>query len=113
MRRRYKYFSAYGITKEESKELMRLATLPENEPLVRLSANEAREELAEFLYLSMTKNLSYEKVDQIIYVPVKGDDFYGHRRYAFYLLKLFLKCREVLRGADGKPDTEEIQTKPE
>ena len=45
MRRREKYFSAYGISKEESKELMRLAMLPENEPLVRLAASETKEGL--------------------------------------------------------------------
>lgn len=114
MRRREKYFSAYGISKEESKELMRLAMLPENEPLVRLAASETKEGLEEVLYISLTKNLGFEGTDRMCYIPLYNtNDFYGHRRYALYLFKMFLKCKEVLLGADGKSDTEETQTKPE
>ena len=114
MRRRYKSFSSYGITKEESKKLMRLATLPKNEPLVRLAASETKEGLGEVLYISLTKNLGFEGTDRICYIPLYNpNDFYGHRRYALYLFKIFLKCRAILCEADGKPDTEETQSNAE
>lgn len=96
MRRRYTWFSYYDITTAESKELLRLAGLPENEPLVRLAVNEVGNGLEDVLYLSMTRNLSYEKTDALVWIPIKNDDFYGHRRYALYLFKLFLKCKDTL-----------------
>ena len=99
MRTREMYFSHYGITKAESKELLKKATFPENRELVKRAAEMANPMLKNSLILSMSENLSYDKVDRRMCIWIKNDDFYGYRRKALYYFKQMLIDR---KGVDDE-----------
>lgn len=104
---------SYGITKEESKKLCGLRHC---QRMSHCAFGSKRDEGGAWrgLIHFTDKNLGFEGTDRICYIPLYNpNDFYGHRRYALYLFKMFLKCRAILCEADGKPDTEETQSNAE
>lgn len=87
----------YGITEERKKKLFAMARQKEYAPLVSSVAHTANEMLSEYIYLSVTKNLSYEglqtlwELREIERMPCGRSDFYGWRREFYYQFDLELR----------------------
>lgn len=88
MRTRKMKLLNYGINEEEKSRLMELARLEKNAALIRVSAEESHQGLAEVLFISLTTGKGYRQIHREIYIPAEEDDFYAYRRRAF----IFLNC---------------------
>ena len=79
----------YGISKERHKQLTEYIQFGGYASLVLQAAHTANKDIAKYILLSVTKNLSYEglqrlwELREIERVPCGRTDFYGYRRY-FY-----------------------------
>ena len=91
MRTRKMKLLNYGINEEEKSRLMELARLEKNAALIRVSAEESHQGLAEVLFISLTTGKGHRE----IYIPAEEDDFYAYRRRALYIFKLLLKGRDA------------------
>ena len=87
----------YGITPERLKELMEVARSGQYDRMVSSAAHMADEDIAEYILLSVTKNLSYEglqrlwQLREIERMACGRTDFYGARRLFFHYLDIALK----------------------
>ena len=95
MRTRKMKLLNYGINEEEKSRLLELARLEKNAALIRVSAEESHQGLAEGLFISLTTGKGYRQIHREIYIPAEEDDFYAYRRRALYIFKLLLKGRDA------------------
>lgn len=88
-----------GIGEQRRKELERIARSDEYIPLVMWAAVKADRLAAGHIFLSVTKNIAYEKIEfheRLGRCPLGKTDFYGARRWFYYYLD------EALEGKSGK-----------
>ena len=87
----------YGITKERHKQLTDYIRSGGYIDIVIRSANETNKDIVDYIFLSITKNLSYEglqilwELNEIDRMPCGRSDFYGWRRYFYHLFDLELR----------------------
>jgi hypothetical protein len=80
----------YGISRERKNELKDMCQREEYARVVLYAAHRANEELEGYIYLSMTKKLSFDQMGASQYVEKYGvpmycrTDFYGYRRLAYH-----------------------------
>lgn len=90
MRIRQVGYEDYGFSDEEAKKLLAYCHDPrkfgEHELLLK-SAISAQKEIANLLYFSITNNCSWERLDNIQYIPISKVDFYAYRRKALALFR--------------------------
>lgn len=87
----------YGISKARYKELTALIRSGRYASLVSYASYTANKNIAEYIMLSIKKNLSYEglqclwELKEIERMPESRTNFYGWRRYTYHLIDLKLK----------------------
>ena len=87
----------YGLTEERVAELEKLIQSGRYASLVSQAAHTANEDIAEYLILSVVKNISYDtfqkkwQLGEMEQIPYCRTDFYGYRRYALHLFDLELR----------------------
>ena len=89
MRTREKSYKYYGINPERLKFLQRYCRSEmsaSKEMLLHSICNIANEDIAEALFMSVAKGLSWEKLDRKEPVPINMSDFYAYRRKVYSLL---------------------------
>ncbi|MDE7323081.1 MAG: hypothetical protein K2N73_10230 [Lachnospiraceae bacterium] len=90
-------WSHYGITKERYRQLTEYIQSGRYAALASQAAHAANEMIAEYILLSITKNKSYDELQkkwelrEIKRIPCCRTDFYGYRRYFYYLLNEKIK----------------------
>lgn len=100
-------WEAYGISPERLDELMMVVISGEYEAMVFSAAHRANETLAEYILLSIKKNLSYEGLEklwgrgEIERIPYGRTDFYGARRLFFHYLDCTLKEVQEINGVEA------------
>lgn len=83
MRTRDTYLSDYGITQKEADETVCLCRCcPDKRETLHKAAVLACPDLADFIELSILRDVSFDRISKIVYIPIKRDDFYGYRRKA-------------------------------
>lgn len=93
-RRKWSY---YGISKKRYKQLIEYIQSGRYASLASQAAHRANEMLSSYIILSIEKNLSYEglqrlwELREIERMPCCRTDFYGYRRYFYYLLNKKIK----------------------
>lgn len=91
----------YGITKERYRQLTEYIQSGKYTLMVRQAAHTANKDIAEYILLSVTENLSYDELQKmwelkkIERMACGRSDFYGYRRLFFYYLDLALKGEEI------------------
>ena len=96
----------YGINKERYKELTEYIRSGRYTSLVSQAAHRANKDIAEYLLLSVTKNLSYEglqrlwELREIERMACGRSDFYGYRRLFYHYLNIALKGMQEEAGAE-------------
>lgn len=78
----------YGITKQRRRELTDMIRSREYVSLASSAAHTANENISEYILLSVMKKHSYEGVEYaegLGRIPCGRTDFYGYRRYFYYL----------------------------
>jgi len=81
----------YGISKERYRELRDLCRSGKYDALVRSAAHIAAPDIEQYIYLSVTKKMSYWafkvkwELREMERMPYNHNDFYGYRRYFYYL----------------------------
>lgn len=87
----------YGISKERYKQLTEYIQSGRYDSVARQEAHTANKEIAEYLIMSIEKDLSYDDLERmwtlkkIERMPVGRSDFYGWRRYYIHLYDLELR----------------------
>jgi len=94
----------YGISKERYMQLTEYIQSDRYAYVARQAAHTACNEFAEYILLSVSKNISYEGLEklwargEIERMPCGRSDFYGWRRYFYHLFDLevsnLVKCQE-------------------
>ncbi len=86
MRTRQKSYRHYGMGEEEKQRVFRFCQNPsESEKKIIMDAIErTNPQIAEHLYISLTKKKSYAELYKKSYIPIPEKDFYGYRRKAMY-----------------------------
>ena len=82
MRTRYKNYSDYGITDDESKrikEYCQNASVEDKLTLFQFAISSAPGLEVE-IYESLVGNIGYDKLSKRKNIPIKRDDFYGYQR---------------------------------
>ena len=82
MRTRYKNYSDYGITDDESKrikEYCQNASVEDKLTLFQCAISSAPGLEVE-IYESLVDNIGYDKLSKRKNIPIKRDDFYGYQR---------------------------------
>ncbi len=91
----------YRITKERYKALTATIRSGRYADLASQAAHTASPDIAEYILLSVKKNLSYEGLErlwqlrEIERMACCRTDFYGYRRYFYHLFDLELKKRNL------------------
>jgi len=81
----------YGISKARYRELRDLCRSGKYDALVRSAAHRAAPDIEQYIYLSVVKNKSYRALEakwdlgEMERMPYNHNDFYGYRRYFYYL----------------------------
>lgn len=89
MRVRNKRYGDYGVTDEEKDKIIlfcRCATKKDQE-IIRWALQELDPYIADILFVSLTKGLSYERLG---YVAMSKSDFYGYRRKGIEAIKRYM-----------------------
>lgn len=87
----------YGITKERYRQLTEYIQSGRYASLASQAAHGANKDIAEYILLSVTKNLSYDELQkkwelrEIERIPCCRTDFYGYRRYFYHLFNEKIK----------------------
>ena len=90
MRTRKASYWDYGISKSEIKELLEKCqnTDSNTERLLLQATQESNYAIAEALFCSLQKGMSFERLDAKMGLHIiTKEDFYGYRRKALYLFK--------------------------
>lgn len=96
-RRSWQY---YGISKERYRQLTEYIQSGRYAPVACQAAYTANKDIAEYILLSVTENLSYDELQKmwelrkIKRMPCCRTDFYSYRRYFYHLLDEKLKGNE-------------------
>lgn len=94
-----KTWADYGIDSKRKFQLKKYCKYAKGKDLelITKAAYKTQSDIAEFLILSVTKKLSYDKLiemwelKKINRIPCGRTDFYGYRRYFYYLLDVNLR----------------------
>lgn len=84
----------YGISKERYRQLTEYIQSGRYAPVARQAAHTANKDIAEYLLLSVTENLSYDELQKmwelkkIERMACCRTDFYGYRRLFYHLFNL-------------------------
>lgn len=84
----------YGISKARYRQLTEYIQSGRYAALALQAARRANEDIAEYILLSVTQNKSYDalrvkwELKEIKWIPYCRTDFYGIRRYFYYLFDL-------------------------
>lgn len=111
-----KTWEDYGISKDRYKELKKYIRSGERiyVSAAEIAAYEANKDIAEYILLSVKENKSYDdlrvkwELREVERIPYCRTDFYGIRRYFYYLFDLELKniekCKVIERntGENGE-----------
>lgn len=92
---RYSSWEDYGIDKRRLAELWDAVKSGRYEDMVLSAARAADDKVAEFILLSVMKNLSYDHIEyheKLGRCPIGRTDFYGVRRLFFHYLDCALKA---------------------
>lgn len=92
---RYSSWEDYGIDKRRLAELWDAVKSGRYEEMVRSAALAADDKVAEYILLSVMKNLSYDHIEyheKLGRCPIGRTDFYGVRRLFFHYLDCALKA---------------------
>lgn len=92
MRLREKTYEDWGLTKDLVTELRKKCKEIKYQPMLFEATYKANDELAPFIYFSLSTGLSYDDISRAFYIPMCMESFYAYRRYA---LTIF---REMLNG---------------
>ncbi len=90
----------YGISKERYRELKQMCRSGKYDALVRQAAHTAAPDIEEYIYMSVTKNMSYRALEvkwelgEMPRMPYNHNDFYGYRRYTLAVLNNMLAGKE-------------------
>ncbi len=94
----------YGLTDERVEELEKLIQSGRYASLASQAAHRANETIAEYLIISIAENKSYEVLEKmwargkIERIPYGKTDFYGIRRYFYYLFDLEVRKEECMKN---------------
>lgn len=90
-----KPWEEYGLgDREYRKRLKDMAQHPEYAKIVRNCAHIAAQDIEEYIYLSVAKNLKFEAIEYdsgLGRIPCGRTDFYGYRRYFYHLFNEKIK----------------------
>ncbi len=81
----------YGISKKRYKELKQICQSGKYDALVRSVVHTAAPDIKVYIYLSVTKNMSYRALEakwelgEMERMPYNHNDFYGYRRLFYHL----------------------------
>lgn len=95
MRKREMSYQDYGIDKDEEKRLKKYCRSPdfmEHDTLLQasISSNPA---IASDIYYSLVKGVSFERINNIEYIPIPKVDFYGYQRNCLAIFRnLLIMC---------------------
>lgn len=98
----------YGISKRRYKELKKLCQSGEYDALVRFAAHTAAPDIEMYIYLSVTQNRSYRRLEakwelgEIERMPYSHNEFYGYRRKFYYKLNHLLMAERENESSEGK-----------
>lgn len=87
----------YGISKERHRQLTEYIQSGRYASVARQAAHTANKDIAEYLIMSIEKDLSYDDLErmwtlkEIKRISVGRSDFYGWRRYFVHLMDLKMK----------------------
>lgn len=90
----------YGINKARYAELQEMCQSRKYDAAARSAAYQANKDIAEYILLSVRKNLSFESVEYtegLGRIPCGRTDFYGYRRLFYHLFDEKLKESGCLR----------------
>lgn len=94
----------YGLTDERVDELEKLIQSGRYASLASQAAHTANETIAEYILLSVTQNKSYDalrvkwELKEMERIPYCRTDFYGIRRYFYYLFDLEVRKEECMKN---------------
>ncbi|WP_196811058.1 hypothetical protein [Eubacterium sp. 14-2] len=94
----------YGITKERYMQLTEYIQSGRYASLASQAAHRANETIAEYILLSVTQNKSYDalrvkwELKEMEQIPYCRTDFYGIRRYFYYLFDLEVRKEECMKN---------------
>jgi len=96
---RERNYSDYGITDERVKELKTMCrnATQEQKILILNCCKEAKYEISEFLYMSLTQGKSYERM---VWLPMNKISFYAYRRKAISILNKRLEESQMRKGKE-------------
>lgn len=107
-----KTWEDYGISKERYKELKEYICSGIYVSAATIAAYEANKNIAEYILLSVKENKSYDdlrvkwELREAERIPYCRTDFYGIRRYFYYLFDLELKkiekCKMIIERNIGR-----------
>lgn len=87
----------YGISEKRYHELKEMCQSGKYDDLVRAAAHTAAPDIEEYIYLSVTKKMSYRALEvkwqlgEMERMPYNHNDFYGYRRLFYHYLDCALK----------------------
>lgn len=84
----------YGISKSRYTELQELCRSGQYDDLARSAAYSANKDIAEYILLSVRKNISFEGVEYaegLGRIPCGRTDFYGYRRLFYHYFDTAIK----------------------
>ncbi len=91
----------YGISKKRYRELKEMCRSGKYNDLVIAAAHKAAPDIAEYIYLSVTKNKSYRGLEakwqlgEMERMPYNHNDFYGYRRRFYHLFSELIGQKET------------------
>ncbi len=94
----------YGISKERYMQLTEYIQSGRYTSVARQAAHTANEMIAEYILLSVTQNKSYDalrakwELKEMERIPYCRTDFYGIRRYFYYLFDLEVRKEECMKN---------------
>jgi hypothetical protein len=95
------YFKDYGIDADRKRELKAMCRKEEYAAMTLCAAREANEFLSAYIYLSMTKKVSYDAMCEsrrarhgLDYPPCCRNDFYAWQRLAYHIFNEKVKETE-------------------
>ena len=94
----------YGITKERYRQLTEYIQSGKYAYFASQAAYAANEEIAEYILLSVKENKSYDtlgvkwELKEMERIPYCRTDFYGIRRYFYYLFDLEVRKEECMKN---------------
>ncbi len=98
----------YGISKKRYKELKEMCRSGKHASLARSAAHTAAPYIEEYIYLSVTKNMSYRalqakwELGEMERMPYNHNDFYGYRRKFYHDLDCLLRAEQKNVSSERK-----------